>query len=184
MSYKQPTSADITATLGDIILWFDLGANLIKQSTDNGSNWTTWAGAGPIAQYYGNGANITNILPYAQVGFLTRDNLQKIYQTALDNSMPDYNAGVSKNTAVEYTAESNGVIIICFRIQTNRTIDFYMNGSVFLTIPDREDSYNVSITRELYIPILKGSTYKLTWPTNGANNLYSYNFYPLKGALK
>ena len=75
MGYKQPTSADIRATLGDIILWFDFGSNLIKQSTDNGSNWTTWAGAGPIAQYYGNGANITNITAYAQVGFLTRDDL-------------------------------------------------------------------------------------------------------------
>lgn len=76
MSYQQPTNIEITSTLGDILLWFDLGANLIKESTDNGTNWTTWAGAGPIAQYYGNGANVTNILPYAQVGFLTRDNLQ------------------------------------------------------------------------------------------------------------
>ena len=75
MGYKHPTSSDITATLGDTILWFDFGANLIKQSTDNGSNWTTWAGAGPICEYYGNGANITNITPYAQVGFLTRDDL-------------------------------------------------------------------------------------------------------------
>ena len=79
MGYKQPTSAEIRATLGDTILWFDFGSNLIKQSTDNGSNWTTWNGAGPIAQYYGNGANITNITSYSQVGFLTRDNLQTIY---------------------------------------------------------------------------------------------------------
>lgn len=92
MGYKQPTSSDIRATLGDTILWFDFGTNLIKQSTDNGSNWTTWAGAGPIAQYYGNGANITNVLPYAQVGFLTRDNLQTIY-AAYPQIVETYHSG-------------------------------------------------------------------------------------------
>lgn len=79
MSYEQPKY--ITAELGATIIWFDLGKNLLKQSTDQGANWTTFDGAGPICQYYGNGANVTNILPYASVGFLTRDNLQ----TTLNN---------------------------------------------------------------------------------------------------
>lgn len=79
ISYEQPKY--ITAELGATIIWFDLGKNLLKQSIDQGSNWTTFDGAGPICQYYGNGANVTNIQPYASVGFLTRDNLQ----TTLNN---------------------------------------------------------------------------------------------------
>ena len=68
---------NVTGTqVGDVIIWFDFEANLLKKSTDNGTNWTTFDGAGPICEFYGDGVTITNITPYASVGFLTREFLQ------------------------------------------------------------------------------------------------------------
>lgn len=91
--YNTPTITD--TQVGDNIIWFDYGANLLKLSTDNGTNWTTFDGAGPICEYYGNGSSITHITSYKPVAFLTRDVLQNIYQQSLKNMNPDYNNAVS-----------------------------------------------------------------------------------------
>lgn len=74
--YIKPTVVD--AQVGDVIIWFDYSTNLLKESTDQGTNWTIYDGAGPICEFYGNGSNITNITPYGAIGFFTRDEFQRI----------------------------------------------------------------------------------------------------------
>lgn len=71
MGYTIPTVSN-TST-GDVVLWFDLSTNTMKESTDNGTNWTTFAGCGPICEFWGNGTYITNIQAWSAVGFLTRE---------------------------------------------------------------------------------------------------------------
>lgn len=106
MGYKPPV---VTGTqLGDVIIWFDFSSNLLKESTDNGTNWTTFDGAGPVCEFYGNGSNITNLYAYESVGFLTRDELQNVYKTALSNIQPDFNSAISITSGVEYTPETAG----------------------------------------------------------------------------
>lgn len=173
MGYNQPTN--INATLGDIILWFDLGANLIKESTDNGSNWTTWDGAGPIAQYYGNGANVTNILPYAQVGFLTRDNLQNVYQTAIDNLEPDYSAPVSVSSG-SFTAPVAGWILATRSgASDNFRITVIIDGTTYFDNGTGQFNWGTNVS--LYVP--KGKEITI--------NLYATavaKFVPIKGDAK
>lgn len=75
-SFGTPT---VTGTqLGEEIIWFDFTANVLKESTDNGSNWTTFKGAGPIAEFYGNGSAVTSLTPYAPIAFVTRDEYAKL----------------------------------------------------------------------------------------------------------
>lgn len=69
--YSTPSPFD-TVT-GDYVVWFDYGANRLKLSTDNGTNWTTFNACGPICEFFGNGTNITNIQSYYPVGFVTRE---------------------------------------------------------------------------------------------------------------
>lgn len=71
MSYTTP--AVTNTTTGDVVLWFDLSTNTIKESTDNGTNWTTFVGCGPVCEFFGNGTYITNIQSLSPVGFLTRE---------------------------------------------------------------------------------------------------------------
>jgi hypothetical protein len=99
IGYNDPVIDSNITTLGDSIIWFDFGSNLLKLSTDNGSNWTTFDGAGPICEYYGNGVNITNILPYAQVGFLTRDNGEKIYRDVINRTFHTVGATIASGDA-------------------------------------------------------------------------------------
>lgn len=65
-----PFFADTTS--GDELIWYDTNDNLLRYSTDNGTNWTTFDGCGPICQYYGNGSYTTAILQYGTANFLTR----------------------------------------------------------------------------------------------------------------
>lgn len=173
MGYKTPT---VTGTqLGDVIIWFDFSANLLKQSTDNGSNWTTFDGSGPICEFYGNGVNITNITPYASVGFLTRDELQNVYQTSLNNGMPDSSAAVSKTLGTSYTAECNGYVLISIDAQTGAV--FTWNGTSY-TLTTFDDSAPQDVT--VWWPISKGDTYSFS----NDSIVNRYIFYPCKGALK
>lgn len=70
ISENTPTVSN-TST-GDSILWFDITNNTLRLSTDNGTNWTTFHGTGPICVYSGNGINIVSLSSYQAVGFLTR----------------------------------------------------------------------------------------------------------------
>lgn len=69
--YSKPKPYETNT--GDYLIWFDYGANLLKYSTDNGTNWTTFDGAGPIAEYVGDGSAITSLQSYSSVAFLTRE---------------------------------------------------------------------------------------------------------------
>lgn len=105
VGYEQPIVQN-TVT-GDAIIWFDYGANLLKLSTDNGTNWTTFDGCGPICWYYGNGSYTTNIQVYAAVGFLTRDDNRNILQRSA--GFIDTASAISVST--NYTAIVNGTIL-------------------------------------------------------------------------
>lgn len=88
---------------GDAIIWFDYGANLLKLSTDNGTNWTTFDGCGPICEYYGNGSYTTNIQSFASVGFVTRDSFNSVSKHfVVDSSM--------SNNGWGYRVWSDGII--------------------------------------------------------------------------
>lgn len=178
MGYKTP---NVTHTqTGDLIIWFDLSANLLKQSTDNGTNWTTFDGAGPICEFYGDGSVITNILPYAPVGFLTRDELQNIYQTALKNITPDYSSGISKQFNTEYTAESDGWVSFFIKIgDTENYIKLIVNGTEVLKYGNWYDA----ITHVTLIRFVKcGDVWKINSDWNNPNG--EVTFYPCLGALK
>ena len=181
ISYDQPKY--ITAELGATIIWFDLGKNLLKQSTDQGANWTTFDGAGPICQYYGNGANVTNILPYASVGFLTRDNLQNIYQQALNNIAMDLTAGVSKSRDTEYTAEVDGWITYSL-CPLNNTEGYVLIDNKQYRVSNGGDNNSTSFVGSFFIQ--KGTKYGVFQNDFGSKQLIvnDFTFYPCKGALK
>lgn len=175
ISYEQPKN--IKVELGATIIWFDLGKNLLKQSIDQGSNWTTFDGAGPICQYYGNGANVTNILPYASVGFLTRDTLQNIYQKALHDSSPDYSGGIQQNIETLYTAEVDGWVFVRGGINAGGGgCEIIINSVSFPLAHFQTDSTSTMFR------LKKGDTYKLTNTSGGLS--IDIRFYPCLGALK
>lgn len=98
----------VNTQVSDNIIWFDYGANLLKLSTDNGSNWTTFDGCGPICEYSGNGSAITSIVSYQTVAFLTRDNVEKIKKVFV--GFPDFSAQVAISSG--YVTTQNGWIRI------------------------------------------------------------------------
>lgn len=181
MGFKAPT---VTNTqVGDVIIWFDFSSNLLKESTDNGSNWTTFDGAGPICEFYGNGVNITNITPYASVGFLTRDELQNIYQTSINNITPDYSAGVSITNPYNtpFTAPCCGWCCLTLSRQNGTNQIIYVNGQdVSLHIKNADNSDEMD-NYPIMIPLAKGDVVSLAIdPTTK----YAGTFIPFKGALK
>ena len=99
--YQAPVITNTTS--GEKIVWFDFTENLLKWSDDNGTNWVTLDAAGPIAEYYGDGVKVTNLTPYAPVGFLTREELQNIYQQDIKNMGPDYSATTELTIGEDHT---------------------------------------------------------------------------------
>lgn len=97
IGYTYPVVSNTTT--GDVVLWFDYGSNTLKESTDNGTNWTTFHGSGPICEFWGNGTYITHIQNYAAVGFATREELES-------TSFVYYDSGYSW-----YIRYKNGLII-------------------------------------------------------------------------
>lgn len=177
MGYKEPT---ITNTqTGDVIIWFDFSSNILKQSTDNGTNWTTFDGAGPICEFYGNGSVITNLTPNASVGFLNRDELQNIYQQSMNNMALDYSAIINQDHDVEYTAPCNGFIYARMG-SYERTCDLTING-VVINVCSGADEYGTSLS---ILPVKKGDVYTWHYRT-GAGNLWGEaGFIPFFGAAK
>jgi hypothetical protein len=90
----------------DEIIWFDYGSNLLKLSTDNGTNWTTFDGAGPICSYAGNGTVTTSLVSNKALAFMTRDDRARI----LDSASGYLNTTGSISLANNDTAPSNGTI--------------------------------------------------------------------------
>jgi hypothetical protein len=177
VSYGKPSV--INTQTGDKIIWFDLTENLLKLSTDNGTNWTDFVGSGPVCEFHGNGSAISNITPYSCVGFLTRDELQNIYQTAVNNMGPDYSAGITKTKSTSYTAEVAGILFLNLRIYGNDTGTFTLDGNTY-NIPKGVGGSYASANgtmAQFYIP--KGSTYRVDGEFTDNEIII---FYPLRGA--
>lgn len=90
--YQAPTVTGTTT--GEEVIWFDWSANLLKESTDNGTNWTTFNGAGPICIFSGNGTYTTSIVPFSCLAFITREDVEEIYHQNFRNMTADYSAGI------------------------------------------------------------------------------------------
>lgn len=177
--YSTPT---VTNTqVGDVVIWFDFSSNLLKESTDNGSNWTTFDGAGPICEFYGNGSNITNITPYASVGFLTRDELQNVYQTGMKNIELDYASAFSVNAGENMTAEQSGMLFISAGAALAFACHLYINSFDIDVYSVQQTTYNPGHSRTVPFPINKGDAYNYAVSGNGGA---SARFVPYKGALK
>lgn len=167
MGYVQPT---ITNTIsGEFIMWFDFGANLLKYSTDNGTNWATFDGAGPICEFNGDGTNFDFLKSYEPVAFLTRDELQNIYQQAFLNQKVDYNAGVSLNEG--NSVPTDGILLI-YRNYTQFQTWYVTIDSVIVL---RDQSFDGTGEYRGIIPVSKGQSIDKLFGC-------SATFYPYYGA--
>jgi len=159
-------------TTGEEIIWFDLASNLLKESTDNGSNWTTFNGEGPICEFSGNGTYITNIQSYSPVGFITRDMTQNMYQQNIKNVMPDWSARTSRSRGTDYTLTYPVWLFINTQGRNFRSY-IYINGAQYeLTGYDDNDGYGSSCM--FLLP--SNTTFKVT---GGSGGFYTF---PLWGA--
>ena len=178
MGYEAPY---VTNTqVGDVVMWFDFSSNLLKISTDNGTNWTTYDGSGPICEFYGNGSYITTILPYASIGFLTRDELQNIYKTAIKNVTPDYSAGVTiaNPYSSPFTAPSNGICVLMLAAQNSHT-EVYINGHDSGFAIKNADNADEMDWYSMSFPVATGDVVSLTI---NPGSKYAGTFFPYKGA--
>ncbi len=141
-------------SVGDIILWFDYSANLLKLSTDNGTNWTTFNGCGPICEYSGNGTYITNIQSYAPVGFVSREEF--------DNSTFEYYySGDSW-----YIKYKNGLIIQGLKVTANGGFNSWL-------IPFKTKLFTVMMG-DTPLTDNEGSAFT-GWSLTGCNTQQKYN---------
>lgn len=166
---QVPTVTD--TQVGDVVIWFDLSSNLLKESTDNGTNWTIYDGCGPICEFYGNGTNITHITPYSAVGFLTRENLGYIARNAIKQQELDWSAQISY--AKDSEAPADG---IAFAGVGQGDADHY----VYVTPKDGATitiycGYSNDGPMFIFMYLNKGD--KLSWNTNNRGSV----FVPFKG---
>lgn len=160
-----------TAT-GDVILWFDYNTNTIKESTDNGTNWTTFHGSGPICVYRGNGTHITEIQSYSATGFLTREDLETIYRESRDWSAPDYNAGVSLPTSTDNVISARGWVWIWVNSRGTSS-EIQLNGISYpFGVYDSDDASSA----EAFVPVSIGDVVRL----NGSWRDYRFIFFPCR----
>lgn len=179
IQYGQPTTTQLQGIEeGSPVMWFDFVENKLKYSTDNGTNYTTWEGAGPIAEYYGDGAVVSNLQSYGAVGFLTRDNLQNIYKQVVSNLTLDYDSQVSfpNPNTTPFNVPASGVCLIRFGMR-NTAPEVLVNGSVAaFSVHDEVDNDFYSIP----VVVEKGDTVTIS----GASREYRGIFVPYKGATK
>ena len=129
VGYATPTPYN--TSVGDYILWFDYGANLLKLSTDNGTNWTTFDGCGPICEYWGNGSYTTNIQSYSSVGFLTREQTPSI----ITKVMPTFKNGISitipsTSSGNYYTVPVDSFLVLSYAGSYRNGFRLFCNGIV------------------------------------------------------
>jgi hypothetical protein len=181
MSYGVPSPKD--TTLGDYIIWFDYGANLLKLSTDNGTNWTTFNGAGPICKYAGNGTYITSIQSYSPVGFVSREDLSNFAITK--GIMPSYSDSISG------TASNNESVDVTKDSFVYMSGEFSYTGNVTFYASEASGSrktvgyfYNDRGSNTWYYSctcfVESGGSFSCS---NSSGRSYSYIIYPLKGAF-
>lgn len=184
MGYSAPT---VTGTqTGDVIIWFDFASNLLKESTDNGANWTTFDGAGPICEFYGNGSNITNLYAYGSVGFLTRDELQNVYQQSIANIRPGYLNAVSGTAAsgVDTQVSKDSIVLLRDYFSYYGTFTAYVKPSSdaapimvgYFSNDSGSDTWNYSSL--IFVP---KSWYFGVTMTGASYGNYSYDIFPLSG---
>lgn len=173
--YDTPQPFD-TIT-GDAIIWFDYGSNLLKLSTDNGTNWTTFDGCGPICEYYGNGSYITNIQSYSAVGFVTREafaaRLPEISRDITSFISPDFDSSIAI-TSGTYTAPVPGWIYAFDLVGDWSRINLYVNGVQYCG--HGTGSYNKGANATWFVDA--GTTLEFDWGTNSGKY-----FVPCKGAI-
>lgn len=171
IGYEKPSPVDTNT--GDYIIWFDYNTNYLKLSTDNGTNWTTFVGGGPICEFWGNGTSTTNIVAYKPVSFMTRDDVDSIYRQALLNERVDFSAGVSiaSNTVLPIDA-----LVVRSGLPGNySTYSFSLDGVLVWAggVSEGTQRHRCGSARGS-----KGQT--VTWDGPGGTCVY----YPLLGANK
>ena len=179
IQYGQPTATQLQGIEeGSPIMWFDFVENKLKYSTDNGTSYTTWEGAGPIAEYYGDGAVVSNLQSYGAVGFLTRDNLQNIYKQVIDNLTLDYDSQVSvpNPNDTPFNAPTSGVCILRFGAREAYS-EIKVDGKV-AAITSHNNVDNDWYSTPVFVS--KGDTVTIT---TGTQDYVGY-FVPYKGATK
>lgn len=130
--YQKPVIEGTTT--GTKIMWFDFTENLLKWSDDNGTNWVHFDGAGPIAEYWGDGTKVTNLVPFAPVGFVNREEYDRISNNFIIKQS-------RTGTADWYRIWADGTIEQGGRIQPSNQF----NTNNFL-IPFRTTAINVIAT--------------------------------------
>lgn len=184
MQYGQPTTVQLqNIEDNNPIIWFDFSENKLKLSTDNGTNYTTWEGAGPIAEYAGEGGSVQTLKSYGAVGFLTRDNLQNIYKQVIDNLTLDYSSTVTiprPISSAKYTAPKSGVVVFNGFDHLDAPTAIQVNGiSVYYMYHDTNENDANCMT----ILVSKGDVVSLS-NDSSLSIFYSGVFVPYKGATK
>lgn len=179
IQYGQPTTTQLQGIEeGSPVMWFDFVENKLKYSTDNGTNYTTWEGAGPIAEYSGDGAVVSNLQSYGAVGFLTRDNLQNIYKQVIDNLTLDYDSQVSvpNPNTTPFEAPVSGVCLFYFGSPGVYT-EIKVNGKKAAV------TSHGNVDNDYYsIPVFVAKGDEVTMTTSVSS--YEGYFVPYKGATK
>lgn len=180
MGYSKPSP--LGTETGDYILWFDYTTNYLKLSTDNGTNWTTFVGAGPICEFWGNGTYTTNIIAYEPVAFLTRDDLDSIYRQVILNERVDYSAGVSLSVnSTVVTADFDGLCVVKGWFSDYNTFELRVDDQIVWSAANNEGSerYWAGCCR-----VSKGQTMRAWKARAGRSRDWSMILYPLLGAKK
>lgn len=167
MSYYYPTV--VASTLGEAIVWFDLSSNLLKLSTDNGTNWTTFDGSGPICEFVGDGTNFTGVTSYQPVAFLTRDDLNSIKIQQLRNLRVMWDSGITLTTGD--TIPTDGIVHFYRAFSQFQGWSISLNGVVV----DQFQSFDGSGAYYSVISVSRGETITFTAGT--------CTFHPYSGAF-
>lgn len=125
--YVGYTTPVVTGTqTNDNIIWFDYSSNKLKRSTDNGTNWTDFEGAGPICEFSGNGSAITSFQAYEPLAFLTRDDLNSIRRVEMD-----WDSAITiSRSQFPYTFTSPGWYQFVMPGKAATTGSLYLNGNL------------------------------------------------------
>lgn len=180
--WTKPVTSYLTSIEeGSPIMWYSIGENKLKYSTDNGANYTTWEGAGPIAEFWGNGSIATSIVPYGIVNFVSKSELLGIYKQIMVDHSLDYSAVVSIARPVsnaKYTAPRNGIVVFNGFDHLEAETAINVNGtSVYYMYHSDVDNDANCIT----IPVEKGDVVSLS-NDSSLSIFYKGFFVPYKGA--
>lgn len=154
VSYFKPKMTSTTTT-GDIIMWYDLQENYLKISTDNGTNYTNFHGAGPICRYYGNGNLITSLFAYKPVLNLTAGNLEALRKSFVDDFTPNYSAGFSISSP--YTTVTDGWVYAYSGSGDWQNVSLTIDGTLYLNTGRK--SYNTATCMSAFVPKGKEITF-------------------------